>query len=57
MIGNVAIAMDPDGNLKPNKSKSQNKIDDVVALVNAIAAHMMTQIENEIFFNIWWMHL
>lgn len=37
MISNVVISMDAAGNIKPDKAKSQNKIDGVAALVNAIA--------------------
>ena len=35
MFGNVVIAKDQNGNIKPDKSKSQKKIDGVAALVNA----------------------
>jgi phage terminase large subunit-like protein len=37
MIGNVALKLDAAGNIKPDKEKSQNKIDGVAAMVNAIA--------------------
>jgi phage terminase large subunit-like protein len=36
MADNVVVKTDPAGNLKPDKSKSQNKIDGIVALVMAI---------------------
>jgi phage terminase large subunit-like protein len=37
MISNVVLDVDAAGNIKPNKAKSQNKIDGVAALINAIA--------------------
>jgi phage terminase large subunit-like protein len=37
MIGNVALKTDAAGNIKPDKEKSQNKIDGVAAMVNSIA--------------------
>lgn len=37
MIRNLILKTDPAGNVKPDKEKSQNKIDGVSALVNAIA--------------------
>jgi len=36
MAGNVAVRQDPAGNLKPDKSASQGKIDGIVALVMAL---------------------
>lgn len=36
MAGNVAVKQDPAGNLKPDKSSSQGKIDGIVALVMAL---------------------
>ena len=36
MISNVAVKQDPVGNLKPDKSSSQGKIDGFVALVMAL---------------------
>ena len=36
MAGNVAVQQDPAGNLKPDKSESQGKIDGIVALVMAL---------------------
>lgn len=36
MAGNVAVRQDPAGNLKPDKAKSQGKIDGIVALVMAL---------------------
>lgn len=37
MIDNLAVAMDPAGNVKPDKANSAEKIDGVAALVNAIS--------------------
>jgi phage terminase large subunit-like protein len=36
MVSNVAVKQDPAGNLKPDKSKSSDRIDGVVALVMAV---------------------
>jgi len=36
MFGNVVVYVDPNANIKLNKAKSRNKIDGVVALVDAI---------------------
>jgi phage terminase large subunit-like protein len=36
-VDNVAVAMDPNGNVKPDKGKSGDKIDAVAAAVNALA--------------------
>jgi len=36
MAGNVAVKMDPAGNIKPDKASSQGKIDGIVALVMAL---------------------
>jgi phage terminase large subunit-like protein len=44
MVGNVEIEMDAAGNIKPSKSKSQNKIDGIASLVTAIAAWMSTEV-------------
>jgi phage terminase large subunit-like protein len=37
MVGNVALKTDAAGNIKPDKEKSQNKIDGVAATINALA--------------------
>jgi phage terminase large subunit-like protein len=37
MVSNVVLDMDAAGNIKPNKAKSQNKIDGIAALINCIA--------------------
>ena len=40
MAGNVTVKQDPAGNIKPDKSKSSDKIDGIVATVMAIAMKM-----------------
>lgn len=40
MLGNVAIYEDANENVKIHKSKSSNKVDGVVALINAIGGWM-----------------
>lgn len=37
MMGNVILAKDTSGNVKPDKGKSQKKIDGVAAMINALA--------------------
>lgn len=45
MMGNVAIQRDPAGNEKPNKEKSADKIDGVVANIMAIGRHISAEAE------------
>lgn len=40
MFGNVQLYRDPNDNVKVHKGKSRNKVDGVVALINAIGGHM-----------------
>lgn len=52
-FGNVVLKMDDNGNIKPNKGKSENKIDGVASLVNAVAVWMDAEANgssNEILF-------
>jgi phage terminase large subunit-like protein len=42
MMSNLAVEMDPAGNLKPSKSKSGDRIDGVVSLIMAIGRRMAT---------------
>ena len=42
MVSNVAIKMDPAGNVKPDKGKSTERIDGIVALAMAIGLHSRT---------------
>lgn len=41
MFGNVVIYTDPNGNIKLDKQRSRNKIDGVVAAVDAIGAYLV----------------
>jgi len=52
MMGNVKLRLDPSGNIKPDKSKSGDKIDGVVAAVMAIgeALTFEEEIENDFEF-------
>lgn len=43
MVGNVAIDIDPAGNTKPNKKRSKEKIDGVVAAIMALGASIALQ--------------
>lgn len=43
MVSNVAMKKDPAGNIKPDKSKSANKIDGVVALIMAVDRAVVRQ--------------
>jgi phage terminase large subunit-like protein len=45
MMGNVELETDAAGNIKPSKSKSQNKIDGVASLVTAISAWMAIEVK------------
>ena len=47
MFGNVVIVTDTSGNRKPDKKKSQNKIDGVSALVNAVGEWITFRSESE----------
>ncbi|WP_246860481.1 terminase TerL endonuclease subunit, partial [Vibrio crassostreae] len=40
-ISNITLEMDAAGNIKPNKAKSANKIDPVIALLMAFRTYMM----------------
>ena len=43
MLSNVAIQEDPAGNIKPNKAKSTEKIDGIVALIMALGEYMTSE--------------
>jgi phage terminase large subunit-like protein len=43
MAGNVAVAQDPAGNLKPAKDKSTERIDGIVAVIMAIGRALVAQ--------------
>lgn len=42
MVDNIAVAMDPSGNVKPDRARSADKIDGVAALVTALSRAMVT---------------
>jgi len=43
MVGNVTVSQDPAGNLKPDKAKSTERIDGVVAACMAIGRYMVAE--------------
>jgi phage terminase large subunit-like protein len=43
--GNVAIQRDHNGNIKPSKAKSTERIDGIVALVMAMGIHVSQEIK------------
>lgn len=43
MCGNMAVAMDPAGNVKPDKSKSRERMDGMSALVNSVFVALSRQ--------------
>ena len=49
MLSNIAIQEDPAGNLKPNKAKSKDKIDGVVALIMALGEMMIGEDVSSIY--------
>ena len=46
MVSNLAMKLDAAGNIKPDKSKSSEKIDGVVSLVMALAGYMNSDQDN-----------
>jgi phage terminase large subunit-like protein len=51
MMGNVSVRQDPAGNLKPDKSKSSEKIDGIVAAIMALGRAMVTDAAGSIYNN------
>ena len=49
MLSNIALQEDPAGNIKPNKAKSTEKIDGVVALVMSLGEYMTGEDINSIY--------
>lgn len=49
MAGNVVPAVDPAGNMKPDKSRSGDKIDGIAAWCNALALAMGEAVERSIY--------
>ena len=43
MAGNVAIFQDGNGNIKPDKKKSRDKIDGIVALLMAYGRYLINK--------------
>ena len=48
-ISNVSVEQDAAGNLKPSKKKSTERIDCVVALINALAGYLVQPIKTSIY--------
>lgn len=48
-IDNLSVAIDPAGNVKPDKAKSADKIDGVSALANAISEALATDREHDTY--------
>ena len=48
MFSNVILASDMNGNVKPDKGKSADKIDGISALVNAIQVYMEDNTKDEV---------
>lgn len=48
MAGNVEVSQDPAGNIKPDKARSRERIDGIVALVMAIGRAMVQPAEDEV---------
>ena len=51
MCSNLRMKIDPAGNIKPDKSKSTEKIDGMVALVMALGAYMNADKEEDSMYN------
>ncbi len=52
MLSNVQIYQDINNNIKPDKKRSRNKIDGIVALINAIGGYMsLSQADKKIIYN------
>lgn len=49
MMSNVAVRQDPAGNLKPDKSKSTEKIDGIVAAIMALGRAMVTDTTGSVY--------
>jgi phage terminase large subunit-like protein len=52
MAGNVTVDQDPAGNLKPNKEKSSEKIDGIVATIMALGCALREESANPEIFSI-----
>lgn len=47
MVDNLAVAMDPSGNVKPDKARAADKIDGIAAAVNALKECMDAELEEQ----------
>jgi len=47
MLASVSISVDPAGNMKPDKRKSSQKIDGIVAAIMALGQYMTDQADND----------
>jgi len=54
MASNVSVRQDPAGNLKPDKSKSTEKIDGVVALVMAVGRAVLHTDPPQPEYKVFW---
>jgi len=45
MLGNVELATDPSGNIKPDKKRSPEKIDGIVSIIMSIGLIMSTDLD------------
>jgi len=50
-VGNVAVKQDPAGNIKPDKSKSTQRIDGVVASIMALRSALTSEDETSVYAN------
>jgi phage terminase large subunit-like protein len=53
MAEHCVTAIDAAGNIKPDKGKSEEKIDGISALVMAIGASLTEESESELLFEVW----
>ncbi len=51
MMSNVSVKQDPAGNLKPDKAKSTEKIDGIVALAMALGRAMVSDSAGSVYDN------
>ena len=53
MLGNVTLKIDPSGNIKPDKAKSGDKIDGVVAAIMALYEALTHEDEEDDSFDLY----
>ena len=49
MASNVSVRMDPAGNMKPDKKKSTERIDGIVAAIMALGRAMVREDEGSVY--------